>query len=214
MAKAHLTTKSGTVITIEGTRDEVAQLISQFDDSPRSRRRVKINRNKTRAKKGGPNALIAELVGEDFFKKPKELSAIKTALEERGHYYPRTKLLQADGEPQRQAKAVKISQAAPAKVGALDFTMPIRPFVKKYAVGMNGAQKFTLLLAFLTKGDTSKTVALSDIEAQWNKMTGKGLLGIRFNRFHPAQARDNDWASTKKAGAYRLRPSWKAILSG
>ena len=31
MAKAQLTTKSGTVVTIEGTPDEVAKLISQFE---------------------------------------------------------------------------------------------------------------------------------------------------------------------------------------
>jgi hypothetical protein len=51
-----------------------------------------IKRNKTSAEKGGPNALIAELIDEGFFKKPKEFGAIKTALEERGHYYPRTTL--------------------------------------------------------------------------------------------------------------------------
>lgn len=97
---------------------------------------------------------------------------------------------------------------------ALDFTMSMRPFVKKYSGGMSGPEKFTLLLAYLTKGDATKTVALSDIENQWSRMTGKGLLGMKFNRFYPSQARDNDWASTEKAGAYRLRPSWKAIFNG
>ena len=92
--------------------------------------------------------------------------------------------------------------------------MSMRPFVKKYSGGMSGPEKFTLLLAYLTKGDATKTVALSDIENQWSRMTGKGLLGMKFNRFYPSQARDNDWASTEKAGAYRLRPSWKAIFNG
>ena len=124
------------------------------------------------------------------------------------------KLLRADGKEPKQTKTARISRAVPMKTGTLDFTMPIRPFVKKYSASMNGAQKFTLLLAYLAKGDSTKTVALSEIEGQWNKMTSKGLLGIKFNRFHPAQARDNDWASTEKAGAYRLRPSWKAIFNG
>jgi len=35
---------------------------------------------------------MTELIDEGFFKKPKELGAIKTALEERGHYYPATSL--------------------------------------------------------------------------------------------------------------------------
>ncbi len=40
MAKAQLTTKSGTVITIEGTPDEVAKLISQFE-GPQSKPAVR-----------------------------------------------------------------------------------------------------------------------------------------------------------------------------
>jgi hypothetical protein len=124
------------------------------------------------------------------------------------------KLLQADGRAPKQTKTARMSSAVPMKTSALDFTMPIRPFVKKYSGDINGAQKFTLLLAYLARGNSTKTVSLSEIEGQWNKMTSKGLLGIKFNRFHPAQARDNDWASTEKAGAYRLRPSWKAIFNG
>ena len=45
-------------------------------------------------------------------------------------------------------------------------------------------------------------------------MTSKGLLGMKFNRLYTSQARENDWASTEKTGAYRLRPSWKAIFNG
>ncbi len=37
-------------------------------------------------------SLIADLIDGGFFKKPKELSAIKLALEEQGHYYPATSL--------------------------------------------------------------------------------------------------------------------------
>jgi hypothetical protein len=40
MAKAQLTTKSGTVITIEGTPDEVAKLISHFEE-PQSKPAVR-----------------------------------------------------------------------------------------------------------------------------------------------------------------------------
>jgi hypothetical protein len=36
--------------------------------------------------------LVSQLIDGGFFKKPKELGAIKTALEEQGHYYPVTTL--------------------------------------------------------------------------------------------------------------------------
>jgi hypothetical protein len=124
------------------------------------------------------------------------------------------RLLQAQRAAPKDVKPAKKVRPIAVHAAALDFTMPLRPFVKKYSDGMNGAKKFTLLLAYLTKGDATKTVALSAIEAQWNKMTGKGLLGMSFNRLYTSQARDNDWTSTEKAGAYRLRPSWKEIFNG
>jgi hypothetical protein len=123
------------------------------------------------------------------------------------------KLLKKGGTRSKPVKAVKVIKAAPASA-ALDFGMPLRAFVKRHSLGLNGAKKFTLLLAYLTKGNSAKTVSLSEIESHWNKMTGKGLLGMKFNRLYTSQARENDWASTEKAGTYRLRPSWKAILNG
>jgi len=36
--------------------------------------------------------LVSELIDGGFFKKPKELSAIKIALQEQGHFYPITTL--------------------------------------------------------------------------------------------------------------------------
>jgi hypothetical protein len=35
---------------------------------------------------------VSGLIADDFFKKPKELGEIKKALEEQGHFYPRTSL--------------------------------------------------------------------------------------------------------------------------
>ena len=111
----------------------------------------------------------------------------------------------------RATKKPSSSLSGP-RPGALDLTMPLRAFVKKYSGGMNGAKKFTLLLAHLSGGDPSKTANLADIEAQWNRMTAKGLLGMKFNRLYSSEARDNDWATAVKPGVYSLRPSWKEIL--
>lgn len=123
-------------------------------------------------------------------------------------------ILNGGGSAPKKKQATKVLGAARQSSGALDFTMPLRAFVKKYSNGMNGAKKFALLLAYLSGGDASKTVNLADIETQWNRMTAKGLLGMKFNRLYSSEARDNDWAATEKSGVYRLRPSWKTILNG
>jgi len=96
--------------------------------------------------------------------------------------------------------------------GNLDFTTPIRPFVKLHAAGMNGAAKFTLLVARLEEGDESKSIPLSDVEDQWNKMTDRTLLGMKFNRLYTSEAKNNDWVHAPAKGVYPLRPSWREIL--
>lgn len=92
MAKAQLKTRSGTVITVEGTRAEVAALISQFEESSRTPEKTSRKRRAPSAAKSGPVTLISELIDGGFFKKPKELGSIKLALEEQGHFYPVTTL--------------------------------------------------------------------------------------------------------------------------
>ena len=88
MAKAQLTTKSGTVITIDGTPDEVAKLISQFE-GPQSKPAVRRKkRQQAQSAKGGMADLLLAQIEEGFFKKPKELGAVRTQLQEGGHYYP------------------------------------------------------------------------------------------------------------------------------
>ncbi len=95
MAKAHLTTKAGTVVTIEGTTDEVANLIDLFDGAGGSKN-AKLPATKQRKKSGkakdGLARQLDEMIGEGFFKKPKEFGTIKAALEQQGHYYARTTL--------------------------------------------------------------------------------------------------------------------------
>jgi hypothetical protein len=108
-------------------------------------------------------------------------------------------------EKQKKPTAKKLS-------GDLDFTTPIRPFVKRHAAGMNGAGKFTLLVAHFVRGDESKTILLSDAETQWNKMTDRTLLGMKFNRLYSSEAKNNDWVHAPAKGVYQLRPSWREIL--
>ena len=121
-------------------------------------------------------------------------------------------LAQGAPSPVRAPRGERSRPGATATKRDIDFSMPIRPFVKKYAAGMNGPKKFTLVLAHLAGGDPGKKVSLEDVEKQWNKMTAKGLLGVKFNRFYSSKAKDHDWVHTEKSGLYQLRPSWQKIF--
>jgi hypothetical protein len=92
MAKANLTTKDGTKIVIEGTAEEVASLVAQLQGGATRSRKVASSKPRESRAKVGPVSLVGQLVDGGFFKKPKELSSIKLALEEQGHLYPVTTL--------------------------------------------------------------------------------------------------------------------------
>lgn len=100
MAKAHLTTKAGTKVTIEGSEAEIASLIAKIDgnqpvppkESATATKRQKHKEVSRSSSRPTPVTLIAELIDGDFFKKPRELGAIKLALAEQGHFYPVTTL--------------------------------------------------------------------------------------------------------------------------
>lgn len=113
----------------------------------------------------------------------------------------------------RQAKKALPGPREQKTLADVDFSMPLRAFIKKYSGGMSGGEKFTLVLAYLAKGNLGKEIVLTDIEKHWNRMTSKTLLGMKFNRFYTAQAKENDWVDVAKQGAYHLRPGWKSIFS-
>jgi hypothetical protein len=92
MPKAHLTTKTGARVTIEGTQEEIATLIARIDGGAAKRGGRSRAHLPGSGAKSGPVNLISELIDGGFFKKPKELGSIKSALEELGHYYPVTTL--------------------------------------------------------------------------------------------------------------------------
>ncbi|MFQ5663678.1 MAG: hypothetical protein ACE5HL_07595 [Terriglobia bacterium] len=106
------------------------------------------------------------------------------------------------------------SVAKPKKKQAvsLSFRLNPRAFMKKYGHGLSGPQKFTLLLARLTKGSTSQQVSLAEIKKQWNSM--KALMDGPFNRAHPNRAKDSGWVDSPKRGVYVLATDWKEALNG
>ena len=96
MAKAHITTKTGTKITVEGTPKEVAELVAQLGekaDAPRILNRPDKKAAKRQDKqKATPINLISSLIDKAFSANPRILPRSKTALEEMGHYFPVTTL--------------------------------------------------------------------------------------------------------------------------
>jgi hypothetical protein len=97
MTKARLTTKSGTSIVIEGSADEVAALVKQIEPGAGTSKpggSKVVGRSGRRGQpRPTPINLISSLIDGGFFrKKPKDLGAVKLALEEIGHFYPVTTL--------------------------------------------------------------------------------------------------------------------------
>jgi hypothetical protein len=96
MAKAHITTNTGTKITVEGTPKEVGELVAQLSEhsaAPRVLARSGKKAAGSRSKqKATPINLISSLIDGNFFRKPKDLAETKVALEEMGHFFPVTTL--------------------------------------------------------------------------------------------------------------------------
>ena len=91
-----------------------------------------------------------------------------------------------------------------------NFSTPMRAFVKAHARTLSGPKKFALLVAYLSKNNPEKTVPFTDIESNWNKMTG--LLG-KYNPAHSTRAKDNGWVDSPKQGVYVIVPGWEVILN-
>lgn len=97
MAKATITSKNGLVITIEGNETEISEILSKFESTP-SLNKTKDSQSKQPAdrvrmkKRANSSDLILTLKDEGFFDKPKGLSDIAHALEEKGYMCPITSL--------------------------------------------------------------------------------------------------------------------------
>jgi len=107
------------------------------------------------------------------------------------------------GENIRTAKKITSSD--------IDFSLNERTFVKRYAINKSGPKRFTLLLAYFSKGEVNKNIELSEIKKHWNKMAAKTLLG-KFNMFYPNDAKTRGWINSKEYGSYNLTNEWKNVL--
>lgn len=101
MPRAKLTLPDGTVVSIDGSTEEVGKLLETFspsgDTARTGSRRSAPGQKKTasRAKArppSGPTGYLLELRDEGYFKTKRFLNEVQKKLEERGHIYARTTL--------------------------------------------------------------------------------------------------------------------------
>ena len=94
--------------------------------------------------------------------------------------------------------------------GQISFELNAHAFMNKHAKGMNGSQKFTLLVAWLSKGVVGTEISTDTVGAHWNTM--RTLLG-EFNRVHGTRAKAEGWLDSPKRGTYVLSDFWKGCLA-
>lgn len=111
--------------------------------------------------------------------------------------------------PPRQTVRAKSLEKTPTRT-SLDFSLPVRAFVKRHAKNRGGPQKFTVLLARLSGGKVGTAVSRNEIEKAWNRMTEP--MGGKFNPAYTTRAKDNGWVDTPKTGAYALLAGWAKAL--
>jgi hypothetical protein len=111
----------------------------------------------------------------------------------------------SDGSRKRMPR--KSAHAKPAT--QISFDMSVLAFMNKYARGLSGPKKFTLLVARMVKGSSTSQVPFQEIRAQWNKMTT--VLGGDFNPAHGNRAKAAGWVDSEK-GRWKLTGSWKDAL--
>lgn len=95
MPRATISLGSGATVEIEGTADEVAELLARFN-SPAPSATTKGRRKKAPSRKpaasrksaGGPQTLILGLIDDDFFSQKRTINEVQSVLEQRGHIYP------------------------------------------------------------------------------------------------------------------------------
>jgi len=97
MAKATIKSKTGAIITIEGTDKEVSNVLAHFEATAhvttgKDRVAKHVEARKDKRKRTAASDLIIELREEGFFDKPKGLTEIADALQERGRITPITSL--------------------------------------------------------------------------------------------------------------------------
>ncbi|MHB1141929.1 MAG: hypothetical protein ACYC1T_09245 [Sulfuricaulis sp.] len=97
MPKATIKTKSGAVITIEGSEKEVSRILADYERSSVVHQTKKMvvatkETQKEKKKRAAASDLVISLKEDGYFDKPRSLAEVAKALEETGYIYPVTTL--------------------------------------------------------------------------------------------------------------------------
>ncbi len=97
MAKATIKSKSGALITIEGSEQEVSNILSTFERTTLVGHAKRVmakdqTTKKEEKKRATASDLVIELKEDGFLEKSKSLTEIAKALEQKGYLYPTTTL--------------------------------------------------------------------------------------------------------------------------
>jgi hypothetical protein len=117
----------------------------------------------------------------------------------------------ANGSPKDlPQKQVKGNPDSTTEIDELQFALPVRPFIKKYAGGMSGSKRLTLLVAHTAKGKPGTPIECAQVQKLWGSM--KTLMGSAYNPVHVSRARDQGWIDSPKSGTLVLLAGWKEIV--
>jgi hypothetical protein len=97
MAKATIKSKTGALITIDGSQSEVSNILAAFERTAavgHAKQTIAKGHaiKKEQKKRSAASDLVIGLKEDGFFQKPKGLGEISKALEEKGFIYPLTTL--------------------------------------------------------------------------------------------------------------------------
>jgi hypothetical protein len=94
MAKTQIVTPDGLTIKVEGTPEEIAALVEKLGNSKKPTPKPSQTRKHQRKRMQRVQLvdLIDSLIDGGFFKTPRDLAAVISALAEMGHHYPVTTL--------------------------------------------------------------------------------------------------------------------------
>ena len=130
-----------------------------------------------------------------------------TLVDDQGREYHGSVVLTPAGSSRKPSRHRRMAQSA----GGISFGSNLRAFVKRYAKNRSGARQFTLILAFIAKGDPSVEVTTASIATAWKKAAG--LLGGPYQTMYGTLARENDWAESPKRGVCKLSNNWRECLA-
>ena len=97
MVRATIKSKTGAVITIEGSEQEVSNILSTFERTVAVGRAKEVltkakAEKKEQKKRSSASDMVVEFKEDGFFDKPRTLLDVAHALEEKGYLYPTTTL--------------------------------------------------------------------------------------------------------------------------